>query len=124
MNHTLAIATGGAVGALMRYWFANGVYGLLGRGFPWGTLAVNVLGSLLMGLLFVWLTERSSLGPEWRALLLVGFLGAFTTFSTFSLETVHLLTEAAYIKAGINMLVSVLACVLATGTGIVLARQL
>lgn len=124
MNLTLAIAAGGAAGALMRYWFANGVYALLGRGFPWGTLAVNVLGSLLMGLLFVWLTERSSLGPEWRALLLVGFLGAFTTFSTFSLETLHLLTEAAYIKAGLNMLVSVLACVAATATGMVLARQI
>lgn len=124
LNLTLAIAAGGAVGAVSRYWFANGVYALLGRGFPWGTLAVNVLGSLLMGVLFVWLTERSSLGPEWRALLLVGFLGAFTTFSTFSLETLHLLTEAAYLKAALNMLGSVMACVLATGMGVVLARQL
>lgn len=124
MNLTIAIAAGGAAGALMRYWVAVGVHGLLGRGFPWGTLAVNVLGSLLMGLLFVWLTERSSLGPEWRALLLVGFLGAFTTFSTFSLETVHLLAEAAYVKAAANMLLSVTACVVAAGAGMMLARQL
>jgi CrcB protein len=124
LNHTLAIAAGGAAGALLRYWVANGVYALLGRGFPWGTLVVNVLGSLAMGLMFVWLTERSSLGPEWRALLLVGFLGAFTTFSTFSLETLHLIGESAYLKAGLNMGVSVAACVLATGMGVMLARQL
>jgi CrcB protein len=124
LNHTLAIAAGGAAGALLRYWVANGVYALLGRGFPWGTLVVNVLGSLAMGLLFVWLTERSSLGPEWRALLLVGFLGAFTTFSTFSLETLHLIGEAAYLKAGLNMAVSVAACVLAAGAGVMLARHI
>jgi len=121
---TLAIAAGGATGAVLRYWVSNGMYALLGRGFPWGTLAVNLLGSLAMGLLFVWLTERSSLGPEWRALLLVGFLGAFTTFSTFSLETLHLFTEAAYLKAALNMLVSVAACVLAAAAGMMLARQL
>jgi CrcB protein len=124
LNHTLAIAAGGAVGALLRYWVANGVYAILGRGFPWGTLVVNVLGSLAMGVLFVWLTERSSLGPEWRALLLVGFLGAFTTFSTFSLETLHLIGEAAYLKAGLNIAVSVAACVLAAGLGVALARHL
>jgi CrcB protein len=124
LNLTLAIAVGGATGAIARYWVSNGVYALLGRAFPWGTLAVNLLGSLIMGVLFVWLTERSSLGPEWRAVVLIGFLGAFTTFSTFSLETVHLIAEAAYLKAGLNMVVSVLVCVVATAAGMIFARQL
>jgi CrcB protein len=124
LTQTIAIAAGGAAGALMRYWVSSGVYALLGRAFPWGTLVVNVLGSLAMGLLFVWLTERSSLGPEWRGLLLVGFLGAFTTFSTFSLETLHLIGSAAYLKAGLNMLLSVVACVFAAGLGVMIARQI
>ena len=87
MLQILAIAGGGALGALGRFWVSTGVYRLLGRDFPWGTLAVNTLGSFLMGLLFVLFVERLAAAPEVRAALLVGFLGAFTTFSTFSMET-------------------------------------
>lgn len=124
MLQTLAIAGGGAVGALLRYWVSSGTYFLLGRAFPYGTLAVNVLGSLLMGLLYVLLLERMSSGPELRAFLLIGLLGAFTTFSTFSLETLTLIGQAAYLKAGLNMVLSVAACVAAAGLGVFLARQL
>ena len=124
MSQTLAIAAGGAAGALMRFWVSNGVYALMGRGFPYGTLAVNVLGSLAMGLLYVLLLERMSVGPEWRALLLVGLLGSFTTFSTFSLETLNLIGQAEYLKAGLNMVLSVVVCVAAAGAGMLLARQL
>ncbi len=66
----LAIATGGAAGALLRYWTSTGIYGLLGRGFPYGTLVVNVLGSLVMGFLYVWLIDRLVVGPGMRAFLL------------------------------------------------------
>lgn len=124
MNMVLAIAVGGACGALSRFWFANWVYGLLGRDFPYGTLVVNVLGSLVMGLLYVMLVERSALGPEWRALLLIGFLGSFTTFSSFSMETLTLLETHAYLKAGLNIVLSVTLCLLATGLGVILARKL
>lgn len=124
MSQTLAIAAGGAFGALMRFWVSNWVYAQLGRGFPYGTLAVNVLGSLAMGLLYVLMLERMTVGPEWRALLLVGFLGAFTTFSTFSLETLNLIGQAEYLKAGLNMVVSVAACVAAAGGGMLIARQI
>ncbi|WP_337954738.1 CrcB family protein [Sedimenticola selenatireducens] len=85
MFQVLTIAAGGAIGALMRFWVSNGIYGVFGRGFPYGTLTVNVLGSLVMGFLYILFLERMSVSPEIRGALLVGFLGAFTTFSTFSI---------------------------------------
>jgi CrcB protein len=124
VKQILAIAAGGALGALLRFWVANGVYAWLGRDFPYGTLAVNVLGSLAMGFLFIVLVERVALGAEWRAFLLVGLLGAFTTFSTFSIETLNLVQQADYLKAVANALISVTACVGAAFAGVVVARQL
>ncbi len=124
MTQILAIAAGGAVGAVMRYWVSTGVYNLVGRGFPYGTLAVNVAGSLLMGFLYVLLLERMTTGPELRAALLVGLLGAFTTFSTFSIETLNLIEQADFVKAGLNVLISVVACVGAAWIGLIIGRQM
>jgi CrcB protein len=124
MGQTLAIAAGGALGALLRFWSSNWVYSLLGRGFPYGTLAVNLIGSLAMGFCYVWLVERSSLGPEWRAFIMVGFLGAFTTFSTFSLEMLTLIEGGAIPKALLNMVLSVTLCVIAAWFGLAAGRQL
>jgi len=122
LSQVFAIAAGGASGALLRFWVSNGVYALLGRGFPFGTLVVNVMGSLVMGVLYVVLLERMTTGPDIRAALLIGLLGAFTTFSTFSIETVLLIEQADLIKAVLNALVSVTACVLAAWLGVVLGR--
>jgi len=124
VSQLIAIAAGGAAGALLRYWVSTGVYVLLGRNFPHGTLAVNVLGSLLMGLLYVLFMERLVASPEMRAGLLIGLLGAFTTFSTFSIETLNLIEQADLLKAGLNILLSVGACILATWLGVSVARQL
>ena len=124
MIQTLAIAAGGALGALLRYWTANGVYALTGRGFPYGTLFVNVLGSLLMGFLVIWLLERSAAGPATRGFLLIGLLGAFTTFSTFSMETLELMESGQLLRAVLNMVVSVLVCVAAAAVGVLMGRQL
>ncbi|MET0063229.1 MAG: fluoride efflux transporter CrcB [Candidatus Thiodiazotropha endolucinida] len=124
LNQLIAIASGGAVGALFRFWVSSGIYSLLGRGFPYGTLVVNVLGSLVMGFLYVLLLERTTVSPEMRGALLIGFLGAFTTFSTFSIETLNLLEQAELLKAGLNILVSVIACVLACWFGLAVGRQL
>ena len=124
MNQILAIAGGGAIGAVLRYWVSTGVYALAGRNFPYGTLAVNIIGSLVMGLLFVLLIERMAENSLWRAALLVGLLGAFTTFSTFSIETLNLLEEGAYSRALLNALLSVVLCVAAAWLGVKLGRQL
>lgn len=120
----IAIAGGGAIGAVLRFWVSTGVYQLAGRGFPWGTLAVNVIGSLLMGLLFVLFLERSMVSGELRGAVLVGLLGAFTTFSTFSIETLTLIEQADYLKALLNALLSVVVCILACWVGLALGRQL
>ena len=84
MSQVIFIAAGGALGALFRFWVSTGIHALLGRGFPWGTLTVNVLGSFLMGLLYIFVLERMEMSAEWRAALMIGLLGAFTTFSTSS----------------------------------------
>ena len=120
----LAIAAGGALGALMRYWVSTATYAWLGRDFPWGTLMVNVLGSFTMGVLYVLLLDRLTSGPELRAFVLIGFLGAFTTFSTFSIETFNLIEEAQIGKALLNAGGSVVVCVAAAWLGVILGRQL
>lgn len=124
LNQLLMIAAGGAVGSMLRFMLSSGVHRLAGRDFPYGTLSVNVIGSLLMGILYILLIERASLGAEWRALLLVGFLGAFTTFSTFSIETLNLLENGEVIKAGTNVFLSVFLCLLAAWSGVIVGRQL
>ena len=124
MTQTLAIAAGGAIGALLRYWTSTAVHSRLGSGFPYGTLAVNVTGSLLMGFLYIWLIDRLAVGPALRAFLLIGMLGAFTTFSTFSMETLNLLESGQPGKALANMLLSVCVCIAAAAVGVLAARQL
>jgi fluoride exporter len=124
LTQMLSIAAGGAAGALLRFWVSNGVYALLGRGFPYGTLAVNVIGSLLMGLLYVFFLERMTVSPELRGAVLIGLLGSFTTFSTFSIETLNLIEQTEFMKAGLNTLLSVSACLIAAWFGLVLGRQI
>jgi CrcB protein len=118
------IAIGGAIGAVLRYGASMGVYSLLGRGFPYGTLFVNVAGSLLIGLLSVVMLERFDIALEWRTAVLVGVLGSFTTFSTFSIETLILLEQGDIVRAATNIVLSVLICLIAVWFGVSLGRQI
>lgn len=120
----LAIALGGAAGALSRFGLMNLVASVLGNRLPWGTLLVNISGSLLIGILYVLVSEKMLLSADARALLVVGFLGAFTTFSTFSLDTMLLIQQGWLLQAVGYMLTSVMVCVLATWLGMALARLL
>lgn len=124
MTRLLLIAAGGATGALLRFWLSSATHLLLGRDFPYGTLVVNIVGSLSMGLAYVFLFERMDVSPELRAALVIGLLGAFTTFSTFSIETLNLMEAGEQLKAGINILLSVTLSILGCWLGLVLGRQL
>jgi CrcB protein len=121
MKYLLFIAVGGAGGAVARYLASNWVHSLWETRMPLGTLLVNLLGSALIGIIYV-LIERQVVHPDWRGVLMVGFLGAFTTFSTFSLETIHLLEKGQLLLAAAYVTLSVLLCVLAAGGAIQLTR--
>ncbi|MCG6969679.1 MAG: fluoride efflux transporter CrcB [Gammaproteobacteria bacterium] len=118
----LAIAAGGALGALLRFLSSTGMHRLLGQSFPYGTLFVNVVGSLLMGFLYILLTSRMELPAPWRAFFLVGLLGAFTTFSTFSMDTLQLLEKGLWIRAVLNVGSNVVLCLAAAWAGVLVGR--
>ena len=124
MSMIIAIAIGGAAGAVGRHFVNIGMASLLGHGFPWGTLTVNVVGSLIMGLLVHLMAVSWTVSPEIRALLTVGGLGAFTTFSTFSLDAVVLYERGAIGAAAIYVIVSVVAAIGALFLGLRLGRML
>lgn len=121
---TLWIALFGACGCLSRYAVSGWTYRLTGTALPFGTLMVNVVGSFLIGLIMEASLRSTLLSPDLRIGVTVGFLGGFTTFSTFSYETFRLLEEGSLLQAGGNILLNVAICVIFTWLGIVLARQL
>lgn len=124
MSIYLAIALGGSAGAMSRYWVTSTAYQWLGHEFSYGTLIVNVLGSLIMGFLTVLLVQRFNVSDDIRLGLMVGFLGSFTTFSTFAMDTLHWLESGAIIKALAYVLISVLFCVLGAWAGLLTAKQI
>ncbi len=124
MEIALYIAIFGAAGCLSRYFLSGWVYGVMGRSFPYGTFAVNILGAFVIGLLMEFGIRSTLIPPSLRVGMTVGFLGGLTTFSTFSYETFRLLEDGEFLIASANALCSVLTCLLFTWLGIIAARYL
>jgi CrcB protein len=108
MINILIIGCGGFLGAIARYGVGVWIGQRWGRSFPLGTFFINVSGSMLIGFLMPLLTERFMVNPQWRLFLAVGFLGAYTTFSTFEYETGALLKDGEWLIAGLNVILSVI----------------
>jgi CrcB protein len=113
----LAIALGGALGSLARYFIAIRLYRLLGLGLPYGTLTVNVLGSMLLGLVLALVEERGAFTPEQRSFMTIGFLGGMTTFSTFVYEGWDYTRDGEIVRAGVYAAVSLAAAFIAFSVG-------
>ncbi|KKL00208.1 fluoride efflux transporter CrcB [Rheinheimera mesophila] len=123
MQAYLAVAIGGAIGACCRFGLGELILHLCGKSFPFATLLVNILGSFVLGLLYgLFLAEHLTVNP-WKTLIGVGFLGAFTTFSTFSLDTVLLLQQGELVKAGLNVVLNVLICLTLAWLGLKLGSM-
>ncbi len=119
----LLIALGGALGSVLRFWLSVSVqHRFLHSGFPIGTLSVNILGSLLVGFCYAVIAQRFAGNELLRAFVIFGILGGFTTFSTFSLETVNLVQSGFWLKALLNIIASVLTCVVAAAAGLQIGR--
>lgn len=119
-----AVAFGAALGGVARYYLASALQQRLGATFPWGTLVVNVSGSLLLGVLIRYALATPTVSVEMRALLTTGFCGGYTTFSTYSYETATLLEDGQYSRAGVYALSSMVLALAATIGGFALAREL
>jgi len=119
----LLVLIGGGVGALARYVAASAIMTRFGGKFPLGTLTINVTGSFLIGFLMTMLTEHFELDPRWRLLLVVGFLGGYTTFSSFEWETFTSVRDGALWTGMLNIVSSVLIGYIAVWLGVALARR-
>lgn len=123
MKSLLLVAAGGAIGASARHLVSQGALRWLGPGWPYGTMAANVIGALLMGLLAGWLAFKVDGGRDLRLFLSVGMMGGFTTFSAFSLETALMIERKNFASAGLYAAGSVILCVMALFAGLMLARR-
>ena len=119
----LYIALGGATGACLRFFISDTLLKLLGKGFPFATLTVNILGSFMLGFLYGLLEKELIVVNPTKSLIGIGFLGALTTFSTFSMDTLLLLQQGHWLKATLNVFLNVIGCIFVAYLGMQLAMQ-
>ena len=124
MKEAAIVFLGGGLGATARYWLSGAVYRFMSSQFPYGTITVNILGCLLIGFLMSFFADRFVISPSLRLFLTLGFLGGFTTFSTFSYETIQLLRDGQAFSAFANILFTTLNCLAATWIGSIIGKQL
>lgn len=123
-NQWLAVALGGSCGAVCRYFIASQLFTNVAGRLPLATISVNLLGSVLMGFAYIFIVEKSGLNPEWRNLIMAGFLGAFTTFSTFALEALSLWQSNQHSLAISYVLINVIGSLLCVFIGAQLAMKI
>jgi len=112
MINYILVGIGAAIGGTLRYWISNAIFKIFSENFPYGTLIVNVAGSFILGFLMFYFNDRELLSPQLRLFLTVGFCGGFTTFSTFSFETMNLFRETQYLLGSMNILLNLLLCLI------------
>lgn len=122
MRELIIAGLGGFIGSALRYWTSILSYRYFGQEFPYGTLIVNITGCFLIGFLMTVFEERFIVNPNLRIFLTIGILGGFTTFSTFSFETIALLKEGSYLIGFENIIFSLVGCLVATAAGILIGR--
>jgi fluoride exporter len=124
MEKILMISVGAILGANARYWLGYWVTQKWGSGFPFGTMLINLTGSFVLGLFMTLATERFMIDPRWRLLFAVGFLGAYTTFSTYTYESFNLLFKAQWIPGLVNLFGSTILGLIFVGLGVCLGKSL
>lgn len=124
MQRCFFIAIGGSLGAIARFWVGTAISGRMGTHFPFGTLFINISACLLIGLSLEFLNHHVTLSPSWRFFVPIGFIGAYSTFSTFEWETFATLNSGAFWLAILYVAVSVIFGLIAVAVGVTLARVL
>jgi fluoride exporter len=124
MEKFLFISVGAILGANARYWIADWAAQKIGSGFPFGTMIINFTGSLLLGFFLTLATDRLMIDPRWRLLVVVGFLGAYTTFSTYTYESFNLIFKGQWLPGIINLFGSSILGILAVGIGVYLGKSI
>ncbi|MGH9741359.1 MAG: fluoride efflux transporter CrcB [Candidatus Acidiferrum sp.] len=122
MGKYLMIGVGGFLGAIARFWLGGIVGARMGTRFPYGTLLINCTGSFLLGFVITLLAERTHWSPNWRYMIPIGFIGAYTTFSTFEYETFRVMQDGEMLLAFLNVLISVVVGFFAVWLGVIAGR--